>query len=77
MERNYELIKRIENSTEFLSLIKKGLLPLSILDKKVYYEYFLNDFEKTNLKSESLRNTSEEFDKCERTIIRAIEFMEK
>jgi len=77
MENNHELIVRIENSVEFLSLIKKGLLPLSILDKKVYYEYFLSDFKKTKLKSESIRNTSEEYDVCEMTIKRAIKFMEE
>ena len=75
MENNYNLIKRIENSQEFLLLIKKGLLPLSILDKKVYYEYFIDDFKKTNSSSQSVTNTSEEFDKSERTIFRAIQFM--
>ena len=75
MENNYNLIKRIENSQEFLLLIKKGLLPLSILDKKVYYEYFINDFKNTNSSSQSVTNTSEEFDKSERTIFRAIQFM--
>ena len=47
MEKNYALIKRIENSQEFLLLIKKGLLPLSILDKKVFYEYYMDDLKRT------------------------------
>lgn len=75
MENRYKLIKRIENSSEFLALISKGMLPMVILEHKVYYEYYLDDLKKTQSKSQSVLNTSEEFDKSERTIFRAIQFM--
>lgn len=75
MENTYDLIKRIEDSKEFLALISKGLLPITILDRKVYYEYYLNDLKRTESPNQSVLNTSEEFDKSERTIFRAIQFM--
>ena len=77
MENRYQLIRRLESSAEFLPLLNKGILPLSILDRKVYYEHFLNDLKTSTSKTESIRNTSEEFDKCEKTVERAIKFMEE
>ena len=77
MENTYQLIKRIENDSDFLTMLKKGLIPLSFLDKKVYYEYYLNDLNRTGSKPQSIFNTSEEYDKSEITIRRAIIAMEE
>ena len=75
MGNTYDLVKRIENSEDFLTLLKKGVLPLSLLDQKVYYEYYLNDLKKTGSKVQSVMNTAEEYRKSESTINRAIRFM--
>ncbi len=48
--------------------------PLAVLDKKVYYEYYLNQQQMVN-KSQAITNTAEEYHVSERTIIRAIDFM--
>ena len=76
MERltTYEILISFENNLSFLNLLKKGVIPLSVLDKKVYYEYYLNERKTTN-KAQSITNTSEEYKVSERTIIRAIDFM--
>ena len=70
----YEILISFENNLSFLNLLKKGVIPLSVLDKKVYYEYYLNERKTTN-KAQSITNTSEEYKVSERTIIRAIDFM--
>ncbi len=77
METTYQFIKRIENNQDFLTMLKKGFIPLSLLDKKVYYEYWKDDFKKTKSKTQSILNTSEEYDKAEITIRRAINIMEE
>ncbi len=70
----YEILISFENNLSFLNLLKKGVIPLSVLDKKVYYEYYLNERKTTN-KAQSITNASEEYKVSERTIIRAIDFM--
>ena len=75
MGNRYELITKIQSDILFLKLLKKGLLPLSVLDRKVYYEYFLNEF-KTNKRWQAITNTADEFNVCESTIRRAIKYME-
>ena len=71
----YEILNVFENDLNFLNLLRKGVIPLSVLDKKVYYEYYINERKTTN-KSQSITNTSEEYKVSERTIIRAINFMD-
>ena len=70
----YDILNVFENDLNFLNLLRKGVIPLSVLDKKVYYEYYLNQRITTN-KAQSITNTSEEYKVSERTIIRAIDFM--
>ncbi len=75
VETTYDYIKRIENSSDFLFLLQKGIIPLSILDKKVFYERYILEL-RTNKKSQAITNTSIEFNKSEKTVTRAIKFME-
>ena len=70
----YEILKVFENDLNFLILLRKGVIPLAVLDKKVYYEYYLNQQQMVN-KSQAITNTAEEYHVSERTIIRAIDFM--
>jgi len=76
MGNTYQIIKQLENTAPFLTLLKKGLVSITIFEKKVFYEFFLNDFKTTKSKTQSILNTSEEFGKSESTIKRAIRFME-
>ena len=74
MGNTYELIKKSEDDILFLHLLKKGLIPISVLDKKVYYERFLKE-RGFNSKAQAITNTAEEYNVSERTIRRAIAFM--
>ena len=71
----YEYLKKIENDEFFIILLKKGLIPLSVLDRKCYYEKYLSELKK-NTKTQAIANTSEDYNVTERTIRNAINFME-
>lgn len=75
MVNRYEYLLKIENDTNFIMLLKMGLIPLSILDRKCYYEKYLQEL-KTNPKVQAIANTSEDYKVSERTIYNAINFME-
>ena len=75
MDTTYNLIKKIENDSLFIILLKKGLIPLSILDRKCYYERYLLE-RTTNGKLQSITNTADEYNVSERTIYNAIKLME-
>ena len=49
MGTRYELIKELDNDPRFFGLLQKGMLSLSILDRKCYYEKYLSEL-KTNKK---------------------------
>jgi len=70
----YDYLKQVENDMTFLMLIKKGIIPLSILDKKVYYERYLYE-RKTHDASQAITNVTEEYHVSERTVYRAIKLM--
>ena len=75
MDTTYNLIKKIENDSLFIILLKKGLIPLSILDRKCYYERYILE-RTTNSKLQSITNTADEYNVSERTIYNAIKLME-
>ena len=75
MDTTYNLIKKIENDSLFIILLKKGLIPLSILDRKCYYERYILE-RNTNGKLQSITNTADEYNVSERTIYNAIKLME-
>ena len=52
-----------------------GLISLSVLDRKCYYEKYLQEL-KTVSKVQAIANTSEDYKVSERTIYNAINFME-
>tara|TARA_R110000851_G_scaffold73647_4_gene162438 strand:- start:522 stop:752 length:231 start_codon:yes stop_codon:yes gene_type:complete len=72
----HEVIKQIENDSRFIKLLQLGVIPLSVLDKKVYYERFLQESLK-NSKMVAISNTSEEYNVCTQTIRRSIKLMTK
>ena len=75
MDTTYNLIKKIENDSLFIILLQKGLIPLSILDRKCYYERYVLE-RTTNAKLQSITNAAEEYNVSEITIRRAIKLME-
>jgi len=75
MVNRYEYLLKIENDTNFIMLLKMGLISLSVLDRKCYYEKYLQEL-KTNTKVQAIANTSEDYKVSERTIYNAINFME-
>lgn len=76
MGTRFQLIQELENEPKFYSLLQKGFIALSVLDKKCYYERYLLEL-KTNKKSQAITNAAEEYKTSEMTIRRAIKFMEE
>lgn len=71
----HQILLSMENDLNYLTLLKRGVIPLSVLDKKVYYEFYINELKSTVHKAQAITNTAEEYHVSERTIIRAIAFM--
>jgi indole-3-glycerol phosphate synthase len=71
----YKLIQKIENDNYFLSLLQKGIVSISILTKKVYYEAYLSEVKKVN-KTQAISNVAEDYKVSDMSIRRAINFME-
>ena len=76
MITRYELIKDLENDPRFFTLIKKGIISLSLLSIKCYYERYLSELQ-TNIVTQAVANAAEEFKVSERTVYRAIKYMEE
>ena len=70
----HETIKQIENDSRFIKLLQLGVITLSILDKKVYYERYLHEKIK-NKNTQAISNVSEEYKISTDTVRRAIKFM--
>ena len=67
---------------DFVKLISKGLVPVHLLDWKVYYEAYLRESEKQRQKHGKVRKThvactiADDFKISERSIFTVIAFME-
>jgi len=72
----HEVIKQIENDSRFIKLLQLGVIPLSVLDKKVYYERYLQERRKEG-RMQSVANVSEEYNIHVNTVRNAIKFMTK
>ena len=72
----YELIQQLENNPNFYELFKHGLLDLSILNRKCYYEKYLQELT-CNKKSQAITNAAEEYKVSDSTIYKTIKFMEE
>lgn len=72
----HELIKQIDNDSRFIKLIQLGVISLSVIDKKVYYERYLQ--ERTKHKNmQAIENVSIEYNISTDTVRRAIKYMER
>lgn len=72
----YDLIKNIEHNKDFGMLLKKGVLPISVVVKKVYYEYYKMELSRKISIADAISNTSIEYRVSTMTVRRAIKFME-
>lgn len=70
---NYNFIKSI-NEKLYLELIKRGIIPIHIMDYVLIYETFLKELE-SNKKSVCITYCSDRYNLTERTIRNVIKFM--
>lgn len=76
----YETI--VSLGDEFLKLVNSGLIPVTLLDWKVYYENYKHQFElqkknfKKPLKHEAMHIAADNFDISKRHMQRVVTFME-
>ena len=70
-----DVLEENKDSKLFLTLLRVGVIPISILDRKVYYEFYLEQL-KVNGKMQSIQNTCEEFNISQKTVYNAINLME-
>jgi hypothetical protein len=76
----YQTITSLGDS--FLSLMGKGIIPVHLLDWKVYYEAYLKEAENLHTKYTGRQKTmaaaivADEFDISRRTMFNVIAFME-
>ncbi len=73
VESNYDYIKRNEEC--LLEAIKRGFIPYTIVNYKVYYERYLQELTITQDITQSIFNTAEEYKVSTRTVNRAISYM--
>lgn len=70
---NYEFLKGIDY-TLFLEYVKRGIIPVHIMDYITVYETFLNEV-KTNKKSIAITYCADKYNCSENTIRNIINFM--
>lgn len=71
----YKLLQKLENNSDFLFLLNKGIIPLSVLDKKCYYERYLKEL-KYYKRTKAIERVADEYNISEMTVRRAVNFME-
>ena len=70
---NYEFLKSIDYKL-FLEYVKRGIIPVHIMDYITVYETFLNEV-KTNKKSIAITYCADKYNCSENTIRNIINFM--
>ena len=70
---NYDFLKSIEQKL-FLELVKRGIIPIHIMDYLLIYETYLNEMQ-SNKKSVCITFCSDRFNVHENTIRNIIKFM--
>jgi ribosomal protein L13 len=71
----YETLKLLEDKGLFKTLIKQGVLSITIAGHKMIYETYLREKSKTGSNSQAITNTSIETKTPERTIYKVIKKM--
>jgi hypothetical protein len=70
---NYEFLKGLDQDM-FYSMVRRGIIPVHIMDWITVYEYFLNEL-KTNPKTVSIVATADHYNCTDKTIYNIIRFM--
>lgn len=70
---NYDFLKNINNNL-FLELVRRGIIPVNIMDYLTVYETYLNEV-KINKKSIAITYCAEKYNCSENTIRNVINFM--
>jgi len=70
---NYDFLKSIDNNL-FLELVRRGVIPVHIMDYLTVYEAYLNEL-KSNKKSVAITYCADKYNCSERTIHNVINFM--
>ena len=70
---NYEFLKCLDQDM-FYSMVRRGIIPVHIMDWITVYEYFLNEL-KTNSKTVSIVATADHYNCTDKTIYNIIRFM--
>ena len=70
---NYTFLKSIEEKL-FLELVKRGIIPIHIMDYLLIYETYLKELQ-SNIKSICISYCSDKFNVHENTIRNIIKFM--
>lgn len=70
---NYDFLKSIETDL-FYQMVRRGIIPVHIMDWIVIYEYFLNEL-KENSKTVSIVATADHYNCSDKTIYNIIKFM--
>ncbi len=73
----YEAIKILEEKNLFDTLVKQGVISITIAGHKYIYETYLKQKLKVNKKSQAVTNTSIETKTPERTVYDVIRRMER
>jgi DNA-directed RNA polymerase specialized sigma54-like protein len=74
MVTNYELILKMEKHGEYLQAIRRGIMPIVVMDYRLYYEKYIQE-RKGVSKMQAITNVSEEYGVSESTVKRAVRFM--
>lgn len=75
MVTNYEFISSLVEKNILYAAVRRGIIHVSAMDYKIYYEKYKIEKEKTKDKKQAITNTAEDYNVSEWTIKRAIRFM--
>lgn len=70
----YKLIKELEQLPYFKDLLKQGIIPLSWIDYKVIYEFYLRESENES-GTQLISNVANEFNISERLVYKIVQKM--
>lgn len=70
-ETRYEQL----NNIDLLMLVRRGFISLHILDWKIFYEKYLQEYDLTGSKMQAYSNVAEDYNVSIDTIKRAVKYM--
>ena len=72
----YELISKLQKLDYYKDLLKQGIIPMTVIDYKLIYEYYCKEKSRGIRHSEAITFTGEEFNLGDRSIYIIIKRME-